>query len=393
MRGREVTVLGAGVAGLALARALALQGAAVTVLEQAQAIAEVGAGIQISPNAAVVLQALGLGPALTKVATRTSAVRLCNGITGSTLVDMNVAALRPDQGYYFVHRADLIDLLAEGAKEAGVTLKLSHRVAEVDLAGQRPRLVLANGASLSTDFLIGADGLHSMTRAALNGGAEPFFTHQVAWRALIPETPGADPVAEVHMARGRHLVSYPLRGGTLRNLVAVEERQAWADESWALRDDPARMRQAFQDFSPRVQGWLNAVDECHLWGLFRHPVAARWYQMMPAGAVAILGDAAHPTLPFLAQGAAMGLEDAFTLSRALSDRYGMATAMARWQAYRHPRTSRIVQAANRNAKIYHMGGPQAQVLRMGMKLAESLRPGFALSRFDWIYGHDVTNEF
>lgn len=388
---QEVTILGAGVAGLTAALALAQQGYAVTVLEQADAIREVGAGLQISPNAAVVLQALGLGAALDAAQGRAMAVRLCDGITGEPVLNMDLARLRPTQGYHFLHRADLIAMLEAAVRAAGVQIRLLQRIETVDLSGGRPRLVTAQGAEVEADLLIGADGLHSKTRAALNGAATPFFTHQVAWRAVLPERPGAAPVAEVHMGPGRHLVSYPLRGGPLRNIVAVEERSAWVEESWSLRDDPMEMRLAFERFSPRVQGWLEQVQDVYLWGLFRHPVAKIWQRVLPKGAVAILGDAAHPTLPFLAQGAAMGIEDGFTLAAHLV-RFPLAEALPRWQAARAPRCTRIVAAANGNARAYHLSGPLRGVAHLGLKIGSALRPGFALSRYDWLYGHDVTRD-
>lgn len=388
MQGQEVTILGAGVAGLALARALALKGAAVTVLEQADAIREVGAGLQISPNGAAVLRALGLGDALDAASMRARAVELRDGFTGDTVLRMDLARLRPGHAYHFLHRADLIDLLATGARAAGAQLRLLQKVETVDLSGATPRIVTAQGAVTTPGLLIGADGLHSQVRAALNGRVAPFFTRQVAWRALIPETPGAAEVAEVHMGPGRHLVSYPLRGGTLRNIVAVEERDRWVEESWSLRDDPIEMRLAFESFGPRVRGWLEQVQDVWLWGLFRHPVAAVWQRALPAGAAAILGDAAHPTLPFLAQGASMGLEDAWTLAEALAT--GGAGALPGWQALRQPRCSRIVAAANGNARAYHLSGPLRTVAHLGLRLGGALAPGLPLSRFDWLYGHDVT---
>jgi salicylate hydroxylase len=386
---QEVTVLGAGVAGLAVARALALQGAAVTVLEQADAIREVGAGLQISPNGAAVLRALGLGAALEAASTRGQAVELRDGLSGDTVLRMDLAKLRPTQGYHFVHRADLIGLLAEGARAAGVQIRLLQKIDRVELSGPRPCLTTAQGAEILPALVIGADGLHSLTRAALNGAATPFFTGQVAWRTLIPESPGAPAVAEVHMGPGRHLVSYPLRGGTLRNIVAVEERVHWVEEGWSLRDDPMEMRLAFERFGPRVRGWLEQAQDVYLWGLFRHPVAESWYRLLPEGAVAILGDAAHPTLPFLAQGASMGLEDAWLLADHLR-RWPVDQALARWQALRKPRATRIVAAANSNARAYHLSGPLRSLAHTGLRLGGALAPGFALSRFDWLYGHDVT---
>ncbi|GAB1362861.1 hypothetical protein MASR1M32_20970 [Rhodobacter sp.] len=192
------------------------------------------------------------------------------------------------------------------------------------------------------------------------------------------------------MGPGRHLVSYPLRGGTMRNIVAVEERRRWTEEGWSLRDDPIELRLAFENFSPRVRGWLDQVEDVWLWGLFRHPVAKSWFRVLPEGAVAILGDAAHPTLPFLAQGACMGLEDAWVLADALDGQDGFAAGLRAYQARRGPRVSRIVETANGNARAYHLSGVTRSLAHVGLRLMGKAAPGAALSRFDWLYGHDVT---
>lgn len=388
--GKDVTVLGAGVAGLAAARALARRGARVTVLEQADAIREIGAGLQVSPNGAAVLKALDLGAALNAQSMRAEAVELYDGLDGSLVTRLEVAKLRPDQGYHFVHRADLISLLLQGAREAGVDIRLLQKVESVDLSGQRPVIRTAQGSVYEADLLVAADGLHSVTRQALLGKVAPFFTRQVAWRTIIPCEPGAKPVAEVHMGPGRHLVSYPLRGGTLRNIVAVEERNRWVDEGWNLRDDSMEMQLAFSSFGPRVREWLERAEDVWLWGLFRHPVARQWHKVMASGAVALLGDAAHPTLPFLAQGASMGLEDAWVLADCL-DRYDRTDdALQRYQALRAPRAARIVEAANKNARAYHLSGPLREIAHLGLRIGGAVAPQMALKRFDWLYGYDVT---
>lgn len=387
LRGRKVTVLGAGVAGLAVARILALRGAEVEVLDQADAIREVGAGLQISPNGAVVLRAMGLGAQLDKISTRAQAVELRDGYNNRLVTRLDVAGLRPKQGWHLLHRADLISLLLDGARDAGVQLRLLQKAEAVDLSGQRPALQMCTGAVEEADILIGADGLHSPTRRALNGADTPFFTGQVAWRMVIPATPGDASVSQIHMGAGRHIVTYPLRGGSLRNIVAVEERSRWVAEGWAMGDDPLEMRLAFESFGPRVQGWLEQAqeDSLGLWGLFRHPVAQHWWRALPWGRVAMIGDAAHPTLPFLAQGANMALEDAWSLADALEE-----GDLGAWQAARAPRCRAIVEAANKSARAYHLSGPSRwlghKILQYGGKIA----PGLALSRFDWIYNHDVT---
>ena len=192
------------------------------------------------------------------------------------------------------------------------------------------------------------------------------------------------------MGPGRHLVSYPLRGGTLRNIVAVEERSKWAEESWSLRDDGMDLRLAFDGFSPRVRDWLAQVEDPWLWGLFRHKVAEIWGKALPGGGVAILGDAAHPTLPFLAQGASMGLEDAWVLAEALARHDTIAAALHAYQGLRKPRTTRIVAAANANARAYHLSGLPRVIGHAGLRVLGRLSPGSMLARYDWLYGHDVT---
>lgn len=390
MLGQQITVLGAGVAGLAVARALAMRGAQVTVLEQAEAITDIGAGLQISPNGMAVLQALALGDGVAAQSVRAAAVVLRDGRDGSDVLRMDLARLRPAQGWQFIHRADLIDTLAKGAREVGVDIRLSVKVERIDLSGDHPRAVMADGSIHDAPLMIGADGLHSPMRQALLGRIAPFFTHQIAWRTVIPNHPSDPAVAEVHMGAGRHLVSYPLRGGTLRNIVAVEERRRWVEEGWSLRDDPMDLRVAFEEFSPRVRGWLDRAEDVWLWGLFRHEVSPEWQRVLPKGAVALMGDAAHPTLPFLAQGANMALEDAWVLVRSLAETDTMAAGLAAYQVARRPRCTRIVAAANANARNYHLSGVKRGVAHAALRLSGMVAPGLALKKFDWLYGFDVT---
>ncbi len=383
--GQRITVLGAGIAGLAVARALAMRGASVTVLEQAAAIAEVGAGIQISPNGARVLRALGLGAVL-DAAPKAAGVHLLDGPSGRMVTRLDLARQRPSDEYRFVHRADLIAALAAGAREAGVGIRLDARVTSVRLDGAAPVLADGQSGAVASDLLVGADGLHSVVRQALNGRVVPRFSRQTAWRAVIPGDPSDPLVAEVHMGARKHLVSYPLRGGTLRNVVAVVEQGDWTDESWSKAGDPVPLRAAFADFSPRVRGWLGRVENPGLWGLFLHPVAARWHGN---GAV-IIGDAAHPTLPFLAQGANLALEDAWVLADALAGHDTTEAAFAAFQAARVARVIRAIDAARANARSYHLTGVRRAVGHAGLRILGAAAPGAMLGRFDWLYGLDVT---
>ncbi len=380
----QVIVAGAGVAGLAVARALALRGASVTVLERADRVREVGAGLQVTPNGAAVLKALGLWDAASAAGLRAQAVSLRKGATGREVLRLDLARLRPGQDWLLLHREALIAVLKDGALAAGVRIETSVAVeGPVEGPGEGATLRTAAGPR-SADLVIGADGLHSVIRKALNGGVAPFFTMQAAWRAVIRDE-DATPAAEVHMGPGRHLVSYPLRGG-LRNLVAVEERRTWTAEGWVQQGDPQALRAAFAGFSPRVRGWLERVEQAGLWGLYRTPVARHWHR---GAGVAILGDAAHPTLPFLAQGANLALEDAWGLAAAAMapDR---AAALAAWAALRRPRVARAVAGAQGNARAYHLHRPWSDIAHLGLAVAGRIAPGRMLARHDWLWGHDAT---
>ncbi len=385
MTERSAAIIGGGVAGLALAVALARRpGWQVTVLEQAPALTEVGAGLQISPNGAAVLAALGLGPRLADRALRSRAVVLRDGFRGGQVLRIPMAADGP--GFHLIHRADLVALLAEAAQAAGAELVLDAQAVALDPHGPRPQVVLQDGRTITADLLAGADGLHSGLRESILGPARPAFTRQVAWRALIPGDPQDPPEAQVFMGPARHLVSYPLRDGTLRNIVAVEERAEWADEGWNIRDDAAHLRAAFASFGGPVPGWLDQVQAPWLWGLFRHPVAANWF----LGHGVLLGDAAHPTLPFMAQGANMALEDAWVLAAMLARHAEIPRALAAYQTARDARTRRIVAAADANARNYHLRAPLRPLAHLALRLGGRIAPRAPLRRFAWLWEHDVT---
>ena len=378
-------VVGGGIGGLAVAAALAQNGVAVTLLEQAPRLSEVGAGLQISPNGLAVLRALGLEAALRqKMAVRGQAVVLNDYRGGAPVARLDLTRLAEAQKYYFVHRADLIDVLAGAAKRANVTFEMGAQVASVH-PGELPQVQLMDGTMRRAKLLVAAEGLHSVARRALNGPDGPAFSGQVAWRAIVPNVVDHPDEAHVTMGPGRHLVSYPLRGGSLINLVAVEERNAWADEGWHHKDDPAAMKSAFSQFQGRAGEMISAVQETSIWGLHLHPVATRWHH----GSVALMGDAAHPMLPFLAQGANMALEDAWVLAREV--KRGGADWGDRYQGARHARVARVVKVAAGNARRYHLRpGPLRSLTHMGLRLGSKVAPGRMIGAFDWLYGVDVT---
>ncbi len=383
--GKQITVIGGGIGGLAAALACAQRGAEVMVLEQAPAITEVGAGIQISPNGWRVLQALGVADALARCSPRGQAVRLRDFRRGAEV--FSIPLDDPAKPFHFVHRADLVEILADALSSAGGQLRLGVPVTGVTPSDGGTELTRADGGVETHGLTIAADGLHSPARAALNPKSRAYFTGQVAWRCTIPTNTPIPPEAHVFMGPGRHLVRYPLRDSKLMNIVAVEERDGWAAEGWHHQDDPKNLRRAFTDFCPEARDLLDQAQEVFLWGLFRHPVAETWQN----GALALVGDAAHPTLPFMAQGANMALEDAFVLARCLADDPDTTAALARYQTLRRPRVMRIVQAAEDNAKNYHIApGPYRFAAHTALRAAARFAPHAVTRRFDWIYKFDPT---
>jgi 2-polyprenyl-6-methoxyphenol hydroxylase-like FAD-dependent oxidoreductase len=370
----KVAVIGAGIGGVAAATAFALKGATVTVFEQAHSLSEVGAGLQISANGMCVLRALGAVRNTPDGAVQSS---------GTELRDYRrfrrVSFVPPPKAgptWYF-HRADLLDLLVARAKDTGVTFQLGQSIADVDAQSGR---VEDNGCF---DLVIAADGGQSRLRAALNGNAAPRFSKQVAWRAVVPwSQENAPSYAVLTMGPGRHVVSYALRGGSLMNIVAVEERTDWTEEGWRLAGDPDDLRARFADFGGTTTALLAAVQDTHLWALYLHPVAQVWHK----DRLALLGDAAHPTLPFMAQGACLALEDAWALAACVSERATVDAALARYQAVRQPRATRVVAAAAGNARNFHFAPPVNWLAQTAMAVI-----GARLSaRYGWIYDYDVT---
>ncbi|MFT5628890.1 MAG: salicylate hydroxylase [Gammaproteobacteria bacterium] len=374
---QTVAIVGAGIGGLTAALAFARNGAEVFVLEQASELKEIGAGIQITPNGARVLNALGLADDCAAESIVAQGVQPMDAITGQPVTRFDLTTKSP--AYRFFHRASLVTILADAAKKAGVHISLGQRVCAVTADGT----VVTDAGTLHADIVVGADGIHSVTRD-LFAGPKAEFTGQVAWRGVIV-APDAPAVAHIWMAPKRHVVTYPIKGGLL-NVVAVQERTDWAAEGWDHMDDPTNLQSAFSDCAPNFQEILAQVETPSLWGLFRHPVAQVWSK----GRVVLLGDAAHPTLPFLAQGANMAIEDAFVLAHCCAAHASVQSAFRHYQQLRRDRVIRAISAANANAKNYHLSGLKRSVTFAGLKTLGAVAPSAFINRLSWLYDYDVT---
>jgi salicylate hydroxylase len=386
---RTVVVAGAGIGGLTTALTLAKAGMRVTLMEQAGRLEDIGAGIQLSPNASRVLIALGLGDRLAKSIVAPEELRVMNARTGATMVRMPMhdAAARFGAPYWVIHRGDLQAALREAvAATPLITLHLGVRADDfavhangVTVAG----LLRAQPIEMHGSALIAADGLWSSLRQRLGHRVTPRFARHSAWRALVPaQTVGPElraPAVSLWLGRGAHLVHYPVRGGELINVVAIL-RDRWNEPGWnapAARDDivprfPAGMWQT------PARTLVEAADGWQKWALYDCPPLDRWGR----GPVTLLGDAAHPMLPYLAQGAAMAIEDAAVVAQCLADAGNAEAAFRRYEDKRRKRTARTQRAARRNGRIYHMGG--AEAFLRGIALM-AMRGAGLLRHYDWLY--------
>ena len=377
-----IAIAGAGIGGLSAGLCLARAGHRVEIFERAPALREIGAGLQITPNGAAVFERLGLGPALDKVAIRARAVRPTDGRSGR-----GIARFALDGGpypYRFLHRAALIELLADAARDAGARIVTGQAV-----RAARPEtgdLIFETGEPTRHELILAADGLRSVLRPLITDEAA-WFTGQVAWRAVLNGVEAA-PEARIWMLPGRHVVTYPLPGGRL-NLVAVREQSGWAPEGWDHAEDPARLRAVFADAAPELRALLDRIEATRLWGLFRHEVPERWH----VGRLALLGDAAHPTLPFLAQGANLAIEDGWVLARALEAAPDLDVALGLYAQRRGPRVRRAIAAAQANARNYHLSGVSRRIAHLALGAIDRVAPGRFTARMDWLHGHDVTRNW
>jgi salicylate hydroxylase len=390
---RSAIIAGGGIAGMAAALGLARAGWQVTVCEAAAAIGEVGAGLQISPNAAKVLRWLGVLDDIASTAFRPQVAEMRDGITGRTVFRVPLgdrAEARWGAPYLHVHRADLLADLTEAARGAGAEIATGAKAIGFVVRPEGPGLKLPDGSVRVADLAVGADGIRSAFRAEINGPEDPEFMGQIAWRGTIDADRLPDglvaPNATVWAGEGRHLVTYRLRGGKLVNFVAVEERGEWTAEGWSAPGDPEDLRRGFGGWHSDVTRLLDHVEDSFVWGLFGRPEQVRWAE----GPVVLIGDAAHPMLPFMAQGAAMALEDVAVLVRALQGDDEIAGSLLTYEQRRWQRVTRVQHRAEANGRFFHRRGGGLAGNWQLVSAASTLVPGLAARQFDWLYGYDPT---
>jgi salicylate hydroxylase len=382
-----IIVAGAGLGGLTLALCLARAGFSVTVLEQANALGEVGAGVQISANGARVLYHLGLAEALQAVAFKPERGEMRHWQSGETLSSRPLGqASEAAFGfpYFHLHRADFHAVLADAlAAVAPGSVHLGAKVTGFSQSGAGVTVTTEAGESVSGDVLVGCDGIHSAIRTQLFGPDAPRFTGCVAWRAIVPVgalPPGhVRPVSSNWIGRGGHFVHYYVRRGELVNCVGIIEQDEWQAESWSSEGAMAGFLDDFKDWHEDVQILMRQAESCYRWGLFDRDPMPEWSQ----GRVTLLGDACHPMLPFMAQGAVMAIEDANTLAQCLaSAAAAYPSALQRYEYLRRERTATVQQMSRDNIQFFHNADIPNLAERMSSHREAHL----------WLYSFDVTNQ-
>lgn len=387
MAGKKVLVVGAGLGGLTAALCLIKAGFDVEVYEQAPALAEVGAGIQMSANPMHVLRDLGLEEAVVALGVQPGAYVFRLHDTGEVIQEFPLAAEHRRQHgapYVQLHRADLHELLATAAHQAKPNvIRLNRRATGFTETDRGVTLHFADGTRVEGDLLVGADGLKSTIARQIVGEIPATYTGDAAWRITVPverlPKPFLPPVMSVFMGPGAHAVCYYLRGGALLNFVGIVETDEISEESWTVKFPWERLKQDFAGWHEAIQIIIDAADhsQCFRWSLHNRPPARNWSTKRAT----ILGDAAHATLPYLAQGAAMAIEDGAVLARALRQADDIAGGLDLYQRNRVDRTARIVETSTENRRLFHL--PSQEAIR-----AEFSRRNEGESRNRWLYSYN-----
>lgn len=385
----NAVVVGGGIGGLATAAFLQQQGIQARVYEQAPALQPVGAGIVLAPNAVRLLRRLGLMDAL-----RRHALRVRTGWEfrrwqdGRILLsqDMDECERLYGEAAWLVHRADLLDVLLSAVDPA--TIHLGHRLIAAEQSSDGVRARFANGAVAEGELLVAADGIHSAVRQQHVGAVSARDSGLCAWRATIPSDRlpqlYVEPTQTLWLGPGRHLVHYPVSAGTLVNVVAFTPAQSQGGvESWTAQGDPDEFRAEFAEWDGRVGDLLAAVTEVGRWAVLdRAPISTYVYDR-----IVLVGDAAHPMLPFFAQGAGQAIEDAAALATALLEASTPREALAVYQQVRVPRTAQVQEASHNRATVNHLPDGHEQQAR-----DRSFAGSDPLRHSDWLYGYDAQTE-
>lgn len=385
----RILIVGGGIGGITAALCLARDGHEVELYEQAETFSEVGAGIQLSPNCSRVLHHLGLEAELGRAGFLPEGTEFRDWRSGRVITSspLGQSALeRFGAPYYHIHRGDLLSILVAAAEaDANIRLHTGSKVTDLHESDTGVRLEV-RGDAHEGDLLIGADGIHSHVRSQLWGEEKPAFTGNVAWRALVStERLPADlikPMSTVWWGPGSHFVHYYVKGGEKVNCVCVVEKAGWEVESWTERGEFDELKRDFEGWHSDIQMLIDQADRDSLfkWALYDRPPMKTWGR----GRVTLLGDACHPTLPFMAQGAAMAIEDGAVLAACLRGPESVEASLKHYEDLRRERTAGVQLGSRRNATIFHLSGlaAKARNLAAGRSSGKAMDSLYAYNALD-----------
>jgi len=395
----SIGIVGGGIGGLVTALACHHAGLTqVKVYEQAPAATAAGAGVQLSPNATRILRALRVLPDIEEVAFVPQFVHLRSAQSGFLVAQLalgDFAQARYGAPYLNVHRGDLHEVLTAAARAREIDIEYERHCEQINVTQNSVDVQFRSGKQATHSVLVGADGIHSAVRESLIKDSTAKFTGHVAWRGLVPTSalpknlfPGT---VTAWMGPAKHFVHYYVRGGDYINFVGVVEDETWREESWVAPADKAALRADFDNWHTNIGTLIDASEDVNRWALFDREALDYWSH----GRATLLGDACHPMLPYLAQGAAMAIEDAWVLSRMLDQwEEDPAAGLAEYEKYRLPRTRKIQSGARAQGRNFHLSSTRDVWKRnLTLSLGSRFLPELAMQRNDWVYNYDAVNGF
>ena len=384
----NIAVIGAGIGGLAAALCLEQKGFKLTIFEKSDLTGELGAGIQLSPNSLKVLYNLGMEHSLRSHASLSEFISIRDWENGRLIKETPLNP-KSEQNYGYpylhIHRADLINVMLRSIKEKSlISLRTMTEVIEVNEMASKCIVTLKTGSKHSFDLVIGADGINSRVAFNLDTTVKPKYSGNVAWRALVPVSNLSDDAiyenASLWLGPRKHFVHYKVRKGDLVNCVGVSESNGWKKESWIEKADIEEFKVEFEGWDPRLRKLIESIDKTTIykWALYRRPIIKKWHTDRQV----LLGDSCHAILPFLAQGAALAIEDAAVLANCLSEGQDNKKAFFSYQRLREKRVRWVQFMSDANAHSFHCSKQLAPLRNLLLKR-------FSEQALDRIYSYEA----